>query len=145
MRRSIMIIGLFTLSSCASIPDTPDELISSTKIEQTKCYPRNYKEVSEKVKQFLKQCYRTETVLIPINGIPMPMTSKYQVIEEQGENRNRYSVRSQYGFGISVDIKPSINNCESQVSMYALRSHLREKFDRIDAAINGENPDCGII
>ena len=145
MRRSYLIIGLLTLASCASIPDTPDELISSTKIEQTNCYPLGYEEVSSKVKRFLERCYKTETVLIPINGIPMPMVSKYQVIEEQGEGHNRYSVRSQYGFGISVDIKSNINNCISQVDMYALRPHLREKFDRIDAAINGKDPGCGII
>jgi hypothetical protein len=75
----------------------------------------------------------------------MPMVSKYQVNEEQGEGRNRCSVCSQYGFAISMDIKSNINNCDSQVSMYALRSHLREKFERIDDAINGKDPGCGII
>ncbi len=72
-------------------------------------------------------------------------TSKYQVVEENIDDGKRLSVRSEYGFGISVVIKPDTNSCNTEVNMYALRSHLREKFDRIDDAINDKNPECGII
>lgn len=145
MRKTIFILSVSSLSSCASLPDTSDALMGSTQIKETYCYAGDYQHVSEKVRGFLEQCYYVHTVIVPIAGIPMPMTSEYQVIEEDGANYKRYSVRSKYGFGISVNIKPGINNCKTQVDMYALRSHLREKFNRIDAAINGNNPGCGII
>jgi|GEM_PF-5005106 len=67
-----------------------------------------------------------------VMGVPMPATSKFQVVEESRDDRTRLSVRSQYGFGISIDIKPNVQACGTEVDMYALRPHLREKFDRTD-------------
>lgn len=145
MREIILLVCVFTLSSCASIPDTSAELIGSTQIKQTTCYSQNYESVAIKVKTFLEQCYHTQTYIIPIAGVPIPMTSEYEVIEENGNKNKRYSVRSKYGFGLSVDIKPNINTCGTQVDMYAVRNHMREKFNRIDEAINDKNPGCGII
>jgi hypothetical protein len=136
---------ILSLSACASIPDNSEQLVASTEVKQTSCYSQMREEVSQKVKSFLEQCYRIETVVIPIAGVPVPLTSNYQVVEERGEDLLRYSVRSKYGFGLAFDISSGGENCQTQVDMYALRGHLREKFDRVDAAINGENPGCGII
>lgn len=145
MKIAILMLPMIMLSSCASIPDTPDDLVSNTEIKNTQCYSQEHEAVSTKVRDFLERCYRTETVYLPVMGIPMPSTTKYQVVEESKDNSTRLSVRSEYGFGISVVIKPNTNNCRTEVNMYALRSHLREKFDRIDDAVNDKNPECGII
>ena len=133
------------LSGCASIPDTSQELVGSTAIKQTNCYTQDSDQVSEKVKAFLEHCYRMETIVIPIAGIPVPMTGSYQVVEEHSGDDRRYSVRTKYGFGLTFDVKQNTGSCQTEVDMYALRSHLREKFDRVDAAINDGNPGCGII
>lgn len=145
MRNALLLIPLLLLTSCASIPDTSGELVNSTDVKDTKCYSQDHDVVEKKVKDFLEGCYRVQTIIIPIAGIPVPMTSEVQVIEEAAGESKRYSVRSKYGIGISVDITPNTENCKTRVDMYALRSHLREKFKRIDDAINDKNPGCGIV
>ena len=144
MKRTALATVL-VLSGCASIPDSSQELVGGAAIKQTNCYAQDHDQVSGKVKTFLERCYRVQTVLIPIAGVPVPMTSSYQVVEEHSGQNRRYSVRSKYGFGLTFDIKQNTGNCPTQVDMYALRSHLREKFDRVDAAINDKNPGCGMI
>lgn len=145
MKGSMLLFLPLSLCGCASMSDTSDGLVSSTDIHETKCYAQASAAVEVKVREFLERCYATRTVVVPVAGIPVPMTSSFQVVEERADNRDRISVRTKYGFGISVDIRPDVEGCQSRVDMYALRSHLREKFARIDAAINDQNPGCGII
>ena len=148
MKGILLTIILLTLTSCASMPNTTDELINSTDIKDSKCYSKDYEAVSLIVKEFLEGCHRTQAILVPVDAvIPLIVTVKdtYQVIEEVGDNNRRYSVRSKYGFGMSIDIKSDIDGCNTQVDMYALRSYMRKKFVRIDDAINGKGTDCGTI
>lgn len=145
MKKLALMISVLSLSSCASLPDTSDQLVGSTDVKQTNCYSQDPELVGAKVKGFLERCYGPTTTLLPVGGILVPVTSGYQVVEEGGDNKRRYSVRSKHGFGISVDINSNAGSCRTQVSMYALRSHLRDKFNRIDDAINDKNPGCGII
>ena len=144
MKSIIISICVFALASC-SLPQSSNELVASTEIKRTYYYPQDFQMVSSKVKAFLEQCYQTRTILVPMAGIPVPLTSTYQVVEENIGNSKRYSARSSKGFGISIDIKPNGENGKTQVDMYALRSNLRDKFTRIDDAVNDKDPGCGVI
>jgi len=121
----------FLVSACVTMPKTSDELMSTTDVKRTYCYDMDSREVAKRVQYYLLKCYYENNI--------------FQVIDEGSDDYNRYSVRSKSGFGISVTIRPSLGECVTRVDMYALRSHLREKFRRMDKAIKGGNIECGLI
>lgn len=146
MKQIFPVVALAVVAGCASVPDTQDELIRTTDVKETKCYAIDLEKVSESVKSFLEGCYGTQTVWIPVAGLPVPLTSSFQVIaHQQDENHRQYSVRIKAGYGLVFNIARGHDACVTQVDMFALRSHLRDKFERVDAAIKGEDPKCGIV
>lgn len=131
MNRYFIVLIVFLLSACAAMPKTSDELMATTDVKQTYCYDMDEREVAKRAQYFLLRCYGESDV--------------FQVVDEGENDFDRYSVKSRSGFGISVDIRPSSGECVTHVEMYALRSHLRDKFQRIDKAIKGGDIQCGLI
>ena len=135
-------VTALSLAGCVTVPKTSSELVQTSSTSHTFCYAKPPHEVSRQLETFLGKCYGRAETVIPLGGAYVPIRADFQVLNEQLQNGNRYSVRNFVGFGYAANVVPGAESCNTEVKMYAITGLWQKTFAAADAAISTGDIKC---
>lgn len=146
MNKVALLLISAVFGGCVSIPDSPDELVRTTKTTETFCYTDDASLVETRVKTYLSTCYKPvegSTMLPAGDGyISMPLKMEFFVIEDEIPSGKRYSVGSSQGYAFSADVIGAKDSCNTKLDLYAITGFWRKAFIQTDLAARGLDAEC---
>lgn len=151
--RQVLHVPLWMLlASCASlVAQSPDDLLRDAHRSEPRCFDQSIAEIEERVRSYMLSCHRPYTfdlAYITSIGNATIATSHGQVrvnwkVEERAPaaGGKQFYARFDQGYTLGASVQATAS-CKASVQVFAANFGWKNRFDRIFAAANGENPGC---
>ena len=143
----LIILGCsVVLSSCANLPTTKEQMLTSKHETYSFCSSKDFTTIDQKTQKYLSKCYNAPKVIV--NGANVSATYFIQksIVGEVAEySVTMQQLRKDPAYLLSITISPDIGDCKYKVVSNGFNSYWIKNSKKIEESINGESPSCPIF